>query len=346
MACLWGRGRDRHRAAASRTALPGRRNRRWIHAVSRDVKAIIFSEYGGPDVLAFSEVPVPGVGPDIVLIRTRAAGVNPAECKAREGAVAAIFPTHFPVIPGWDVAGVVEAVGVGVHEYEVGDELIGYVRRDHLQYGTYAEFVPAPIRTVARKPPGLSWAEAAGLPLVGLTAYQALMRANVRLADTVLIHAAAGGVGSVAVQLAGIAGARVIGTASEHNHDYLRELGAEPVVYGDGLVDRVRALAPAGVDVALDFVGGDSIRSSAELVRDRRRIVSIADPGGVISAGGSYVDVRPDAEQLATLARYAAERRLRIHVERVFPLSEAAAAQRLVQSGHGRGKVVLAMGSS
>jgi NADPH:quinone reductase-like Zn-dependent oxidoreductase len=307
------------------------------------VKAITFSEYGGPEVLAFGDVPIPPVGPDIVLIGTRAAGVNPAEWKAREGDLASILPTHFPVIPGWDVAGVVEAVGVGVHEYEVGDELLGYVRRDHLQYGTYAEFVPAPVRTVARKPPGLSWTEAAGLPLVGLTAYQALQRAKVGATDTVLVHAAAGGVGSVAVQLAGIIGARVIGTASEHNHDYLRGLGAEPVVYGDGLAKRVRALAPDGVEVALDFVGGASIRQSAQLVRDRHRIVSITDYAGVTSVGGSYVDVRPDAEQLATLARYAAEGRLRLHVERVFPLSEAAAAQRLVQSGHGRGKVLLAI---
>jgi NADPH:quinone reductase-like Zn-dependent oxidoreductase len=308
-----------------------------------DVKAITFSEYGGPDVLALSDVPDPAVGPDIVLIRTRAAGVNPAEAKAREGGLAAIFPTQFPVIPGWDVAGVVEAVGVGVHEYEPGDELLGYVRRDHLQYGTYAELVPAPIRTVARKPRSLSWTEAAGLPLVGLTAYQALVRAKVSAADTVLVHAAAGGVGSVAVQLASNAGARVIGTASEHNHDYLRRLGADPVAYGDGLADRVRALAPDRVDVALDFVGGDSVRVSAELVRDRRRIVSVADYAGVTSVGGRYVDVRPDADQLATLAHYAEEGRLRIHVERVFPMSEAAAAHRLVQSGHVRGKVVLTM---
>jgi NADPH:quinone reductase-like Zn-dependent oxidoreductase len=161
-----------------------------------------------------------------------------------------------------------------------------------LQYGTYAEFVPAPVRTVARKPPALSWAEAAALPLVGLTAYQALRWANVGDADTVLVHAAAGGVGSIAVQLAGIAGARVIGTASEQNHDYLRGLGAEPVVYGDGLVDRVRDLAPNGVDVALDFVGGDSIRSSAGLVSDRRRIVSVADHAGVTSVGATARPIR------------------------------------------------------
>jgi NADPH:quinone reductase-like Zn-dependent oxidoreductase len=249
------------------------------------------------------------------------------------------------VIPGWDVAGVVEAVGEGVHEYEVGDELIGYVRRDHLQYGTYAELVPAPIRTVARKPPALSWTEAGGLPLAGLTAYQALARASVGAGDILLVHAAAGGVGSVAVQLAGITGARVIGTASEHNHDYLRGLGAEPLVYGDGLADRVRALAPDGVDAVLDLVGGDSIRSSAELVRDRRRIVSVADYAGVTAVGGSYVDVRPDAAQLATLAGYAAERRLRIQVEQVLPMDEAATAHRLVQSGHARGKIVLTMSS-
>lgn len=305
------------------------------------MKAIIFNEYGGPDVLTLSELPAPVVGPDIVLVRTHAAGVNPAEAKARQGNLAESFPTHFPAIPGWDVAGVVAAVGVGVHEYKVGDEVLGYVRRDHLQYGTYAEFVPAPVRTVALKPPALSWLAAAGLPLAGLTAFQAVAAATVGPGDTVLVHAAAGGVGSVAVQLARIRDARVIGTASRVNHDYLRELDTEPLVYGDGLADRVRALAPDGIDAVLDFVGGDSITGSVGLVHDRSRIVSITDHSGVTAVGGRFVDVRPDAQQLATLARYAADGRLRVHISRVFAMSEAAAAHRLVESGHVRGKIVL-----
>jgi len=149
---------------------------------------------------------------------------------------------HFPLIPGWDVAGVVEAVGADATEFAVGDEVVGYVRKDHLQHGTFAELVAAPVRTLARKPASLSWTEAAGLPLAGLTALQALRRVGVTAGDTVLVHGAAGGVGSLGVQVAVALGARAIGTASERNHEFLTSLGAEPAAYGDGLADRVRAL--------------------------------------------------------------------------------------------------------
>ncbi|GAA3240552.1 hypothetical protein GCM10020256_62750 [Streptomyces thermocoprophilus] len=231
------------------------------------MKAITYDRYGGPEVLEYGELPDPKVGPDSVLVEVRAAAVNPVDWKCREGYLDGMFQAVFPVIPGWDVSGVVVRPGVAVTEFAPGDEVIGYVREDFLCRGTFAELVAAPVRTLARKPRNLGWAEAAGLPLAGLTAYQVLTKAlGVGRGDTVLVHAAAGGVGSLAVQLARHFGARVIGTASEANHDFVRQLGAEPVAYGEGLVDRVRGLAPEGVDAAFDTVGGDALKASVALL--------------------------------------------------------------------------------
>jgi NADPH:quinone reductase-like Zn-dependent oxidoreductase len=303
------------------------------------------NQYGGPDVLKYvTDAPEPKVGPDFVLVRAKAAGVNPVDFKIREGKLDGLFHTDFPVIPGWDVAGVVERVGPAVSEFSPGDEVIGYVREDHVGRGAYAEYVAAPVRTLGRKPARLSWAEAAALPLAGLTAYQALTKAlSVTADDTVLIHAAAGGVGSFAVQMAHAKGARVIGTAGEHNHDYLRELGAEPVAYGDGLADRVRRLAPGGVTVALDLVGGDALAITPGLLAPKGRWASIVDPS-VRDQGGRYVFVRPDPTDLATLASLADDGRLSVTVARTYPLADAAEAQVALAEGHTRGKIVLEIG--
>ncbi|MBX6355681.1 MAG: NADP-dependent oxidoreductase [Micromonosporaceae bacterium] len=306
------------------------------------MKAMAINRYGGPEVLEQMDLPTPKIGMDGILVRVKAAGVNPVDWKIRQGYLDAAFPSHFPLVPGWDVAGVVESVGPAVTAYAPGDEVIGYVRRDHIQHGTYAQLVPAPERALAHKPPGLDWAQAAALPLVALTAYQALKAANVASGETVLVNAAAGGVGHVAVQLARLLGAiRVIGTASEGNHDFVRQLGAEPVAYGEGMVERVRQLAPEGVDMALDAVGGDAIEASASLVKQADRLVSITDAAAVKRLGGRYVFVRPDPADLAVLAAYAEGGQLKLHIERTFPLADAAEAQRLVQRGHVRGKVVL-----
>ncbi|ATO17048.1 alcohol dehydrogenase [Micromonospora sp. WMMA2032] len=306
------------------------------------MKAIAIDAYGPADLLTPRELPTPPVGPDTVLVRVRAAGVNPVDWKVREGHLAGAFPSHFPLVPGWDAAGVVEAVGPAVAGFAVGDEVIGYVRRDDVQHGTYAELVPAPERCLADKPVRASWPEAAGLPLAGLTAYQALQLARTGAGDTVLVHGASGGVGHLAVQVARALGAdRVIGTASEANHDFVRSLGAEPVAYGDGLRDRVRAVAPDGVDVVLDLFGGDALDVSAELITRPARMMSTADPEHVTRLGGTYVFVKPSAADLAVLAGLVDAGRLTVHVARTLPLAEAAEAHRLVEAGHVRGKVVL-----
>ncbi|WP_329319781.1 NADP-dependent oxidoreductase [Streptomyces sp. NBC_01262] len=305
------------------------------------MKAVSYRTYGGPEVLEYGDLPEPKVGPDAVLIKVKAAAVNPVDWKAQLGYLDGLLESVFPVIPGWDVSGVVVRPGVDAVEYQEGDEVIAYVREDFLSRGTFAEYVAAPVRTMARKPANLTFEQAAGLPLAGLTAYQALVKA-IRLGEgeTVLVHAAAGGVGSLAVQIAVHLGARVIGTASERNHGYLRSLGAEPVTYGEGLADRVRALAPDGVDAVLDLVGGDALTVSPDLLATGGRLVSIAD-GAVLGLGGRYFWVRPDAADLAALSELAERGVVEVEVAATFPLEKAADAQRLNAEGHTRGKVIV-----
>ncbi|MBT2491466.1 NADP-dependent oxidoreductase [Streptomyces sp. ISL-96] len=307
------------------------------------MKAITYRGYGTPDDLDFGDVPEPKLGPDSVLVRVRAAAVNPVDWKIQAGYLDSVLDTVFPVVPGWDVAGVVERVGGGVSEFAPGDEVIGYVREDFVSRGTFAEYVAAPVRTLARKPANLSFEEAAGLPLAGLTAYQALVR-HLRIAEgeTLLVHAAAGGVGLLAAQLARAFGVRVIGTASERNHDYLRALGVVPVTYGEGLAGRVRALAPEGVDAVLDLVGG-VLEDSAALLAPGGRLASIVD-AEVTALGGSYVFVRPDTADLTALTELAERGALSVEVAAVFPLEKAAEALRLSMEGHTRGKIAISVG--
>jgi NADPH:quinone reductase-like Zn-dependent oxidoreductase len=303
------------------------------------MKAIAANQYGGPDVLALVDLPDPKVGPDSVLVRTKAAGVNPVDWKILAGFLDGIMRVHFPLIPGWDLAGVVERVGPAVTELAPGDEVIGYVREDHVQDGTFAELVAAPVRTVAKKPRALDWKQAAGLPLAGLTAYQALAAVELRRGDVLLVHGASGGVGSIAVQVARARGARVIGTASPAGHDHVRALGGEPVAYGDGLAEGVRALAPDGVDAVVDFAGRVA-DVALGLLRGPRRLASIVE-SSVKAVGGRYVFVRPSRADLEALAALADAGELTVPVAETFPLARAAAALARLKEGKVRGKIVV-----
>lgn len=318
----------------------GCRNGTGRTSVVASMKAITFTQYGGPEQLQLTDHPDPKLAPSEVLIQVKAAGVNPVDWKIGAGYLDPLMESTFPVIPGWDVAGVVAAVGLDVSEYAVGDEVIGYIRKDAVQLGAYAELVAANVRLLAPKPASLTWEQAAGLPLAGLTALQSLDRGHAGEGDVVLIHAAAGGVGTIATQLAVARGARVIGTASERNHDFLRDLGAEPVTYGEGLADRVRELAPEGVDVVLDLVGDGAVAVSVPLVKDVSRVVSIADRAAGDS-GGHYVWVRPDVADLTKLSELADAGTITVTVDRALPLEKAAEAWRLSQEGRTRGKLVL-----
>lgn len=305
------------------------------------MRAITYDRFGSADVLTLTTRPRPHRGPDTLVVEVRAAGVNPVDYKIREGYLEGLLDTVFPATPGWDVAGVVVETGLDTPEFEVGDEIMAYARPDVAQHGTLAQYAPVPARTAAHKPKELSFEEAAALPLAGLTALQSVRRSGVGEGSRVLVHAAAGGVGSFAVQLARHAGAEVVGTASERNHEFLRGLGAEPVVYGEGLVDRARALVPAGFDLILDYVGGEAIDTARELLAPGGVITSIVDDRARTELGGHYVWVRPDAADLAELGRLAGEGVLHVEVDRVFELADAADAHRAVESGHVRGKVVV-----
>ncbi len=305
------------------------------------MRAAIYDSFGGADVLDVREVADPPVGPDTVLVRARATSVNPVDWKIREGYLQGAYPHHLPVIPGWDVAGVVEAVGPAVRTgVRVGDEVYGYVRRDDVAFGTAAELVPAPERTVTRKPASLSFEQAAAVPLAGMTAYQALTEAlDVQDGDRVLVHAGAGGVGHLAVQIAAALGAEVVATASAHNHDFLRELGATEVVdYHARAVSEQLAMP---VDAVLDLVGGDALADAPNQVKDTSRVASIIDPETVLGMGGRYVFVRPERAHLDALAKLVDEGKLRVEVAETYPLERIADAHRASEEGHTRGKIVV-----
>ncbi len=298
--------------------------------------------YGGPEVLELTEVPEPEVGPGTLRVRVHAASVNPFDWKLRAGYLRDFVSPTFPLVPGMDVAGVVDAVGPDVTEFAPGDEVVGYISQNGVPSGASAEMVVAPTDSFVPKPESVAFPQAAAVPQAGLSAAQALGPdgLNVTSGDTVLVHAAAGGVGTFAVQLARRMGARVLGTASAGNAEYLRSLGAEPVEYGDGLAERVRELAPDGVDAALDLVGGDAIEQSKELVSDPSRLASMVDPG-VMAAGGKFIMTHPDPEQVTGLLQLVADGELHVEIAEVYPLAELGAAHDRVATGHVRGKVVV-----
>jgi NADPH:quinone reductase-like Zn-dependent oxidoreductase len=307
------------------------------------MRAVAYDRFGGPEVLHLrDDLPDPPVGPDTVLVRTRATAVNPVDISIREGQLAGFFPHRFPIVPGWDLAGVVESVGPAIPDLAPGDEVFGYLRRDDVQWGTAAELVPAPPRCLARKPSSLSFAEAAALPLAGLTAYQALTEAlQVAEGERVLVHRAAGGVGFFAVQIAVALGAHVIGTASPRNRGFLEDAGVAEVI--DHSAGPVSEQLPEPVDAVLDLVGGDALADAPKQVRDVSRIASVVDPS-VNGMGGRYVFVRPDRHDLEELARMADAGQLRVSIAKAFPLDQLAEAHELVAGGHVRGKVVVTLG--
>ncbi|MFJ9027697.1 NADP-dependent oxidoreductase [Streptomyces sp. NPDC102274] len=305
------------------------------------MQAIVFEEFGGPDVLHVREIAEPHAGPGEIRVAVKAAGVNPVDYKIRHGWMEQVFATPLPAVPGQEIAGVVDEIGAGVTGVAVGDDVLGWSAT-----GAYAQYALA--ETVVPKPASLGWAEAAAIPVAGETAARVLDELALRDGETLLLHGAAGAVGSVAAQLATARGAIVIGTASPANHEYVRSLGAVPVTYGDGLVERVRSVAPQGVDAVFDAAGMGALPDSIELRGGTAdRIVTIADPAaaelGVPFSAGMSGDTAPERKLagLAENARLAAEGALRLRIAGTFPLAEAAQAQRTSEDGHARGKLVI-----
>jgi NADPH:quinone reductase-like Zn-dependent oxidoreductase len=314
------------------------------------MRAIAITGFGGRDLLQLADVPDPLVGPDSVLVGVRASGVNPVDSGIRQGRLAGRIPHFFPLVPGWEAAGVVEAVGPAVTEFSPGDEVYGYFRKDFVRDGTYAERATLRAPHLARKPQTLSFDEAGAVPLAGLTALQ-IVRDGLELqgGERILIHGASGGVGSFAVQIAKAGGAHVIASASAPNHDFLRALGADELIdYRDqDFVEVVREAHRDGIEAVADIVGGETQERSGEVLqRGRGRLTSIIQPpdAGAFSARGlraRYVFVRPDAAGLATLAAMADAGDLRVHLSAVLDLEDAAAAHERIETGHTRGKLVL-----
>ncbi|WP_414942723.1 NADP-dependent oxidoreductase [Amycolatopsis sp. cmx-11-51] len=300
------------------------------------MRAIVYDRYGPPEVLRLAELPDPEPGPGQVRIQIRVAGVNPVDAKSRGGAFASPDePAAFPRRVGNEYAGLVDALGPGVTALAVGEAVLGSAFAQ-----AYAELIVADADAVVAKPDSLDWALAGALPAAGQTAAAALTALTIRAGDTLLVHGAAGGVGTVAVQLARLRGATVIGTASPANHDYLRALGIIPVAYGDGLVDRVATHAPGGVDAALDLVGGESVLASLALGIAPTRIGTTVDTDAVRShgiqrVGGRSIDALREVTELASTGT------LRIPVDASLGLGEAAEAHRRIERGHTRGKVAL-----
>lgn len=307
------------------------------------MRAVAIDQYGGPEVLQVRELDDPKVGPDVVLVRVGAASLNPVDRKIVAGKLDGAFPSVWPLVPGWDVAGEVVDTGPAVRHVEPGQRVFGYVRKDHLGTGTWADLVAVPARGIAPAPTQLDDVAASCLPLAGLTAWQVLVEdLDVGEGDTVLIHAATGGVGHLGTQIARARGARVIGTSSPPNHDFLRELGGEPVAYGDGLADRVREVAPDGVDAVADFAG--ALPSSDGLLTTPGRVASVLDPAAAFERGGTYVFVHPDVAQLRELAAVADAGRVVPHVQSVHDLENVRDAVEEA-TGSVRGKVVLRVSS-
>ena len=298
------------------------------------MRAIQFSTYGAPDVLHLADVPEPRPGAGQLRITVRTVGVNPYDCKVRSGVMARGSALAAPVVPGLEAAGVVDRLGDGVTGVALGDEVFG------LGAATYAEL--AVLRAWAPKPAGIGFEQAAALAVAGETASRMLTELAPQPGRTVLVHGAAGGVGQAAVQLARVAGLRVIGTASAGNHDWLRALGAEPVTYGEGLPARVAALVPAGVDAVLD-TAGSQLDDLLALVASPDRVVTIANytaaERGVRFTGGGG----DAAAALARIAELAGSGRFAIRVAGAFPLAEASAAHELSESRRSAGKVVLSV---
>ena len=306
------------------------------------MKAVRIHQYGGPEVLVFEDAPRPVPGFAEVLSRVHAAGINPIDWKIRAGHLKDVRPYAFPLILGWDLSGVVEAIGPGTGKFKKGDEV--YSRPDSARNGAYAEYITVKESEVAVKPRSIDHVQAGAIPLACLTAWQAIFdTGGLSAGQRILIHGAAGGVGSFAVQLAKWKGAYVIGTASARNQSYLRELGVdEPIDYEkDRFEDLVRS-----VEVVFDTIGGDTQKRSWKVLQKGGILVSIAAPPSAEEAAKSgvrqaFILMTPNSSELTEIAKLVDIGKLKPVVETVLPLTDARRAHELSQTGHTRGKIVL-----
>jgi NADPH:quinone reductase-like Zn-dependent oxidoreductase len=300
------------------------------------MKAVRFDNYGGIDVLRVADVPVPEPAQGEVLVKVKAASINPGEAKIREGLLHARWPATFPSGEGSDLAGIVTKIGIGVDGVTSGDEVMGFTDRR----ASHAEYVVVEARNLTRKPASVSWEVAGALAIAGSTAYASVRAVSLKAGDTVAVSGAAGGVGSIAVQLARRAGAEVIGIAGPANHDWLTAHGIKPAVYGESLAGRLR---DAGIDAFIDTHGDGYVKLAIELGVASDRINTIIDFGAAQQYGvkteGSQAAL--NATVLAELAGLVDARQLEVPIAATFPLADVHAAFKLLEQGHTRGKIVL-----
>ena len=310
------------------------------------MRAAFVNETGNLDSLKIGEVNCPDPGEGEVLVKIKAAGVNPVDAAVPQGYLEDRLPHGFPLIPGWDLSGVIEERGFSSRRFEEGDEVYAYARRPKVQWGTFAEYTVIPESYLSKKPENISHKKAGAIPLVGLTAYQSLFDAgNLAEDQTVLILGASGGVGTFAIQLAKTRGANVIGIASEKNHDYMMDLGAdETITYEDtDIAEAVLDVSPGGVDLIFDCTRGDTLQRSLKTLKNGGRLVSITKRNPDIDSNITfeYVFVEPNSKQLDHLRELVEEGKIKVPVSKTFSLDETAEALKQIQSLHSKGKTVI-----
>lgn len=313
--------------------------RREMDMTAKAARAVRFDKYGGREVLYVADIEMPTPGPGEVTVEVRAAGINPGEAAIRSGAMHEMFPATFPSGEGSDLAGVVTAVGPGVTAFSVGDEVLGF----SFNRSSHATHTAVPVDQLIRKPPQLSWEVAGSLYVVGVTAYAAVRAVAPQAGETVAVSAAAGGVGSLAVQLLVLRKARVLGIAGPDNADWLRAHGVIPISYGDGLADRLRAAAPDGIDAFIDLFGPEYVQLAVDLGVAPERIdtiISFQKAGEVGAKTEGSVDAST-AEVLAEMANLIVTGAIDFEIADTYPIDRVADAYEELEKRHTRGKIVL-----
>jgi len=300
------------------------------------MRAARFASFGGPDVLSIDDIPIPEPGRGEIRVRVKAAAIQPFDRRIRIGQLPLPPGTALPVTTGNEFSGLVDALGPDAAGFSPGDAVAG--RRT---FGAVADYVIVPAADIALKPEKLSFAEAATLSGTAQTADTAIESLGIGPADLLLIHGAAGGVGSFATQLAILQGAKVLGTGSQSNQAYIASLGATPLVYGDGLRDRILAAAPKGLTAILDCVGGPTLDLSLTLGVPLDRIATLGDMGRVKQLGIRSVEGARNGVRLARLLALAADGKLKANVRRTYPMEQIVEAHRELDAGHGQGKIVI-----
>jgi len=314
--------------------------------MAEQMKAAFYREFGELNKLENGTLNYETPKEGEVLVRVKAAGVNPVDAAIVHGYLKGRLPHNFPVIPGWDLSGIIEDRGFSARRFEVGDEVYAYARRPFVQWGTFAEYIVIPESYLSRKPSNISFTEAGAIPLVGLTAYQSLYDAgNLHEGQTVLILGASGGVGSFGIQLAKAQNAKVIGVASEKNHDYMRELGADEVVdyHNRDVGKAVLDIESEGVDLIFDCTSGETLQQSLSTLKEDGKLVSIRNHGENIDSNidFQYVFVEPNSSELDHMCELVETGKLEVPITKTYSLDEAAEALKQIEKLHTRGKIVI-----